>query len=48
MKLAHNQPVSLINGGEVKYVADVIDCYINYGDLLVQSLSSNNQLLKDL
>ena len=45
MKLAHNQPVSLINGGEVKYVADVIDCYINYGDLLVQSLSSNNQLL---
>ncbi len=48
MKLAHKQPVSLINGGEVKYVADVIDYYINYGDLLIQSLSFNNQLLKDL
>lgn len=48
MKIANNQPVSLIEGGEIKYVADVIDCYINYGDLLKQSLSSNDQILKDL
>ena len=48
MKIANNQPVTLISGGEIKYVADVIDCYINYGDLLKQSLSSNDQILKDL
>lgn len=48
MKIANNQPVTLISGGEIRYVADVIDCYINYGDLLKQSLSSNDQILKDL
>ena len=48
MKIANNQPVTLISGGEIKYVADVIDYYIDYGKLLIWSLSSKNQLLKDL
>lgn len=48
MKIANNQPVSLIEGGEIKYVADVIDYYIDYGVLLLKSLTFSSSLLTDL
>lgn len=48
MKIANNQPVSLIEGGEIKYVADVIDYYIDYGVLLLKSLTFSSSLLTEL
>lgn len=48
MKLANDQPVSLIEGGEVKDVAEIMDYYAVHSDMLTKCLSSNNPLLNSV
>ncbi len=45
MQLAHGHAVSLIDGGDLKYVAEILDYYADYGDLLIKSVGWNNSLL---
>lgn len=45
MKLANNSNVSLTSGAEVKYLAELMDYYVEYGNLLVSCISRNNSLL---
>lgn len=45
MQLAHGHAVSLIDGGDLKYVAEILDYYADYGDLLINSAGWNNSLL---
>ena len=47
MQLAHGRSVSLIEGGDIKYVAKVMDYYVDHGDLLIKSVGWNNSLLND-
>lgn len=47
MQLAHGHPISLIAGGDIKYVAEVMDYYIDHGDLLVNSVAWNIPLLSE-
>ncbi len=47
MQLANGRTVSLIDGGDIKCVAEVMDYYANHGDLLIKSISWNNSLLND-
>lgn len=45
MQLAHDHSVSLREDGDIRYVAELMDYYAIYGELLIESLSSNNPLL---
>lgn len=47
MQLAHGRSVSLIESGDIKYVAKIMDYYVNHGDLLIKSVGWNNSLLND-
>lgn len=47
MLLSKGQSISLIDRGEIKYIAKIMDFYAIYGDLLIQSLNWNNQLLNE-
>lgn len=47
MQLAQGCSVSLVSGGEVKYVAELMDYYIDYDDLLVNSVGRNITLLNE-
>jgi len=48
MQLAHGRSVSLIEGGEIKCIAEILDYYADYGDLLIKSIGWNNSLLNDI
>ena len=48
MKLANGQQVSLIDGGEIKEVVEIMDYYADHGDMLMKCLSSNNPLLNSV
>ena len=37
---SHGHSVSLIEGGDIKYVAELMDYYVDHGDLLVNSVGS--------
>lgn len=47
MQLAHGHSVSLIEGGDIKYVAELMDYYVDHGDLLVNSVGWNIPLLNE-
>ena len=47
MQLAHGRDVSLIKGCDVKYVAEIMDYYIDHGDLLVNSVEWDIPLLNE-
>ena len=47
MQLAHGRDVSLIKGCDVKYVAEIMDYYADHGNLLVNSVGWNIQLLNE-
>lgn len=47
MQLAHGRAVSLIDGGDIKCVAEILDYYADHGDLLIKSVNWNNSLLND-
>lgn len=48
MKLADGQSVSLIDGGDIKCIAEIMDYYIEYDDLLLESLKFNIPLLNEV
>lgn len=48
MKLANNQPVSLIDGGDVKEVVEIMDYYADHGEMLMKCLNSNDPLLNNV
>ncbi len=48
MQLAQGRSISLINGGEAKYIAEIMDYYANYGDMLTKSIGLNIPLLNDI
>ena len=47
MQLAHGRDVSLIKGCDVKYVAEIMDYYIDHGDLLINSVEWDIPLLNE-
>ena len=47
MQLAHGRSISLIEGGDIKYIAEVMDYYVDHGDLLVNSVRWNIPLLNE-
>ncbi len=47
MQLSQGRTVSLIDGGDIKCVAEIMDYYADHGDLLIKSVSWNNSLLND-
>lgn len=48
MQLTLGRPISLINGGDVKYVARIMDYYQNHGTMLINSIGWNIPLLNDV
>ena len=48
MQLSLGRPVSLISDGNVRYVAEIMDYYADYGDMLVNCIGLNIPLLNDV
>lgn len=48
MQLTLGRPISLISGGDVKYVARIMDYYQNHGTMLINSVGWNIPLLNDV
>lgn len=48
MSLAQGQSVSLIKGGDIARVAEIMEFYSNVDDLIKKSTQSNNPLLNDV